>query len=102
MAIIQPYADPSAHGKVTPGLAFKRKGNKVTFGANRRPRNKNTAAQQTQRDKVRQAVAGYRKLNFEEKIFLKRRGSMKSSNPYNLYVSSQLKNQNWSKVKGHA
>lgn len=101
MAIIQPYADPSAHGKVTPGLAFIRRGNKVSFGANRRPRNKNTAAQQIQRAKVTQAVEKYRQLNFEEKIFLRRRGSMISKNQYNLFVSSQLKNQDWSQVKGH-
>lgn len=101
MAIIQPYADPSAHGKVTPGLAFIRRGNKVSFGANRRPRNKNTAEQQTQRDKIRQAVANYRLLNFEELLFLQRRGSMKSQNKYNLFTSSQLKGNEWSKVNGH-
>lgn len=101
MAIIQPYADPSAHGKVTPGLAFIRRGNKVSFGANRRPRNKNTVAQQTQRAKISQAVEKYRQLNFEEKIFLRRRGSMISKNQYNLFVSSQLKGQDWSKIKGH-
>lgn len=101
MAIIAPYGDPSAHGKVTPGLAFRRLGPRVTFGANRRPRNKNTPAQQTQRDKIRQAVAKYRQLNFEEKVFLRRRGAMLSKNIYNLYISSQLKGNDWSKIKGH-
>jgi hypothetical protein len=101
MAIIAPYGDPSAHGKVTPGLAFRRLGPRVTFGANRRPRNKNTAGQQTQRDKIRQAVQKYRILNFEEKIFLRRRGSMKSKTLYNLYTSSQLKGNDWSKIQGH-
>lgn len=101
MAIITPYSDPSAHGKVTPGLAFKRLGNRVIFGANRRPKNKNTAAQQTQRDKLKQAIEKYKILNYEEKIFLKRRGSMLSKNANHLYTSSQLKGNDWSKEKGH-
>lgn len=101
MAIITPYSDPSAHGKVTPGLAFKRLGNRVIFGANRRPKNKNTVAQQIQRDKLKQAIEKYRILNFEEKIFLRRRGSMLSKTPNNLYTASQLKGNDWSKEKGH-
>lgn len=101
MAIIHPYADPSAHGKVTPGLQFKRRGPRVVFGAAPRPKNRNTAAQQLQRDKIRQAVANYKILNYEEKIFLRRRGSMLSKNPYQLYTSSQLKNNDWSKTPGH-
>ena len=101
MALIEPYADPSAHGKVTPGLMFKRKGSRVVFGAAPRPRDKNSPAQQTQRNKIRQAVANYKILNYEEKIFLRRRGSMLGKNPYQLYTKSQLRGNDWSKTQGH-
>ncbi|MCK5602653.1 hypothetical protein KAR91_12305 [Candidatus Pacearchaeota archaeon] len=101
MAIIHPYADPSAHGKVTPGLMFKRQGPRVIFGAVPRPRDKKSAAQLLQRNKIREAVTKYKILNYEELIFLRRRGSMLSKNPYQLYTSSQLKGNDWSKTPGH-
>lgn len=101
MAIIHPYADPSAHGKVTPGLMFKRRGPRVTFGAAPRPRDKKSAAQLLQRNKIREAVAKYKILNYEELIFLRIRGSMLSKNPYQLYISSQLKENDWSRTQGH-
>lgn len=101
MAKVSPYADPSAHGKITPGLCFKRRGPIVQLGKCPRPKDKKSAAQINQRNKITEAVAKYKILNNDELIFLRRRGSMISKNPYMLYTSSQLKGNDWSKQHGH-
>lgn len=99
MAKVIPYACATAHGKINESITLKRHNCKVYLMKTPKPRRTNTAAQQTGRDKLRDAVLRYQLRNSSEKIFLDKRSRQIPGDQYSLWISKYMKDRIWSRNK---
>lgn len=91
MAIIVPFADPSAHGTLAKSVSFRRRFNYVVFQKRPVPVQPNTPEQLAQRLKFKQASFAWYSYDAESKKYFIRRAKDYNWTPRNLFIHAYLR-----------
>jgi len=92
MAIIVPFADPSAHGSVADSFSFRRRFNTVVFQKKPEPKQPNSAGQLAQREKFKQAAEDWYYYDEQSKDYFRERAKQLGMTARNLFLHAKLRN----------